>query len=305
VQVTLVPDERVESLVRAMVDHFAAWGGLPLLAVFDRLKTIALKWTREGHVTEWNPTFAGVALDLRLGVELCWPYSRAEGLGRESRRLGEGVVLQAAALRRRRGPRAAARRVARQRQHAPCFARDRIVPAVRLAEERPRLRALRVAPVDLALRVPMQVGPTGYVLHETRTYSMPPESIGIPGTLYLYRDKVHIVAGRYESLHDRLFAPKATSTLPEHRAERVAAVSGKRAQRYTKREHLVGLGSAALAYLTEPVHRRPRVWIRDVDRLHELLDRHGDASTSAAPGSTQVVRISGIRESEFPESTIA
>jgi transposase len=75
VQVSLVSDERVESLVRAMVDHFAAWGGLPLLAVFDRPKTIALKWTREGQVTEWNPTFAGVALDLGLGVELCWPHS--------------------------------------------------------------------------------------------------------------------------------------------------------------------------------------------------------------------------------------
>ena len=71
---SLVPDERVESLVRAMVDHFAAWV-LPLLAVFDRPKTIALRWMREGHVTEWNPTFAGVALDLGLGVKLCWPYS--------------------------------------------------------------------------------------------------------------------------------------------------------------------------------------------------------------------------------------
>jgi hypothetical protein len=49
-----------------------------------------------------------------------------------------------------------------------------------------------------------------------------------------------------------------------------------------KREHLVGLGGAALAYLTELVHRRPRVWIRDVDRLHELLDRHGDDAIRAA-----------------------
>ena len=25
--------------------------------------------------TDWNPVFAGVALDLGLGVELCWPHS--------------------------------------------------------------------------------------------------------------------------------------------------------------------------------------------------------------------------------------
>ena len=35
VQVSLVANQQVEALVRAMVDHFAAWGGIPLLAVFD------------------------------------------------------------------------------------------------------------------------------------------------------------------------------------------------------------------------------------------------------------------------------
>ena len=74
-EVTLVPNEQVETLVRALVDHFAAIGGIPLLAVFDRPKTVALSWGRDGEVTEWNPTFAGVALDLGLGVEVCWPHS--------------------------------------------------------------------------------------------------------------------------------------------------------------------------------------------------------------------------------------
>jgi transposase len=36
VEVTIVPDERAETLVRTMVDHFASLGGIPLLAVFDR-----------------------------------------------------------------------------------------------------------------------------------------------------------------------------------------------------------------------------------------------------------------------------
>jgi hypothetical protein len=70
--------------------------------------------------------------------------------------------------------------------------------------------------------------------------------------------------------------------LPEHRAHHVAAVSGKRAKRYLQREHLLGLGASALAYLTELVHRRPRVWIRDVDRLHELLEQHGDQALRGA-----------------------
>jgi transposase len=78
VEVSLVEDERVERLVRAMVDHFASWGGLPLMAVFDRPKTVALDWGKDGQVTEWNPTFAGVVVDLGLGVDLCWPHRPQE-----------------------------------------------------------------------------------------------------------------------------------------------------------------------------------------------------------------------------------
>jgi transposase len=78
VEVALVPNERVEPLVRTLVDHLAAFGGIPLVAVFDRPKTIALSWGRDGIVPEWNPTFAGVVLDLGLGVEVCWPYRPQE-----------------------------------------------------------------------------------------------------------------------------------------------------------------------------------------------------------------------------------
>jgi hypothetical protein len=87
---------------------------------------------------------------------------------------------------------------------------------------------------------------------------------------------VKIVAGRHVSEHERKFVRDEGSTLAEHRAPRVAAVHGKRAKRYAKREHLLGLGEEALAYITELVHRRPKVWYRDVDELHDLLEVHGD-----------------------------
>ncbi len=66
-------DERVESLVRTLVDHFEAMGGVPLLAVFDRPKTVAIAWGKDGTVTQWNETFTHVLLELGVGVELCWP----------------------------------------------------------------------------------------------------------------------------------------------------------------------------------------------------------------------------------------
>jgi transposase len=261
-EVSLVPDEAVESLVRAMVDHYAAMGGIPLLAVFDRPKTIALSSGRDGQVTQWNPTFAGVALDLGLGIELCWPRSPQQkgsvenlvgwvkgSFFKQRRFLDEEDLLQQL--------REWHLQVNTQR---PSRATD-VIPEERMKEERPRLRPLKVTPTDLALRIPITVGPTGMVLYDTHEYSMPPDSLGIPGTLYLYRERVRIVAGRYEAVHRRLFGPAGKSTLPEH---------------------LLGLGQQALEYLTELTHRRPRVWVRDVDRLHELLQQHGDEALRMA-----------------------
>ena len=283
VEVTVVPDERTETLVRTFVDHFAAIGGVPLLAVFDRPKTVALKWTRDGQVTEWNPVFAGVALDVSVGIEVCWPAApwqkgSVENLVgwvkgsffKQRRFVDEADLLQQLDERRTE--------VNTQR---PCRA-TKIIPAARLEEERPRLRSLKVAPAELARRVPMVGGPTAEVVHDKHPYSMPQDAIGIAGTLYLYRDRVRIVAGRFEVTHERKFQPGEGSILPEHRAQHVAAVSGKRAKRYLQREHLLKLGPEALAYLTELTHRRPQVWLRDIDRLHTWLATYGDEAMRGA-----------------------
>jgi hypothetical protein len=97
----------------------------------------------------------------------------------------------------------------------------------------------------------------------------------MPGTLYLYADRVRIVAGRYEAVHPRKFIPQEGSTLTAHRVALVAALSGKRGKRYLKRQQLLDLGEPAFRYLTEIVHRRPRQWFHDVDRLHAMLQSYG------------------------------
>src|SRR5207244_1084367 len=194
--VSLVRDEAVESLVRTLAEHLASWGGAPLQCVFDRPKTVALKWRKNGEVTEWNPVFAYATLEMGVGVERGW-------------------------------------------------------------------------------RIPGYVGTTGTVLHDSHAYSMPPEAISMPATLYLYGQRVRIVAGRYEAVHPRKFVAHEGSSLAEHRAALVAAVSGKRGQRYLKRQQLLELGEPAIRYLTEIVHRRPRQWYEDVDRLHAILQSHG------------------------------
>ena len=283
VQVTLVEDERVESLVRTLVAHFEAMGGVPLLAVFDRPKTVAITWDKGGEVTKWNATFTDVMVELGVGVEVCWP-----GRGNQKGSV-ENLVgwVKGSFFKQRRFLDDEDLYTQLGQWHTEVNAErpsraTGVIPAERLREELPRLRPLKVSPEDLALKIPVFVGPTAMVLHETHDYSMPPEAIGISGTLYLYRDQVRIVAGRFEATHPRLSERGARSNLPGHQAEMVKAVSGKRAKRYLKREQLLELGESAFAYLTEVVHRRPRAWVSEVDGLHALLQKHGPELVRAA-----------------------
>ncbi len=172
VEVSLVPDERVETLVRALVEHLAAFGGIPLVAVFDRPKTIALKWGRDGVVTDWNPTFAGVALDLGIGVEVCWQYRPQEKGSVENL---VGWVKNSFFKQRRFLDRADLERQLREwLTEANTIRPSRatgVPPSARIAEDRARLRPLRIAPADLALRIPVSVNPTGVVIHDAHPYS--------------------------------------------------------------------------------------------------------------------------------------
>ena len=47
----MVPNQVTETLIRTLADHFVAFGGVPLCAVFDRPKTVALEWAKNGEVT--------------------------------------------------------------------------------------------------------------------------------------------------------------------------------------------------------------------------------------------------------------
>jgi transposase len=281
VEVTLVPDERVESLVRTLVDHLEAMGGIPLVAVFDRPRTVALEWRKDGTITKWNPTFAQAMLDLGVGVEVCWPYQpQQKGAVENLVRWVKGSFFKPRRFIDEEDLRTqlAAWHVEVNTQR-PSRATG-IIPAVRRAEE--RLRPLKVTPKALALRYPVFVGPTAYVDFETHAYAMPAEAMGLPGTLYLYRDRVDVVAGRFKASHARLFGRHDRATLPELRANHVAAVAGKRAKRYLQREHLLALGPVAHSYLTDLVHRRRDSWIGDVEQLHDYLQAFGPALLIAA-----------------------
>ncbi len=235
-------------------------------------------------MVEWNPIFACAALEIGFTAEVCWPH-QPQQKGSVENLVGwvKGSFFK---QRRFHDEPDLLKQLAQWQQEVNDQTPSRatgIIPRVRWeTDERERLRPARVHPNNLALRVPSHVGPTGEVVHETHSYSMPPESAGFPATIYLYRDRLRIEAGHYQSTHDRLRGHRQVSRLPEHRASHLAAVSGQRGKRYLKRQHVFETGEAAVQFLTEITHRRPRDWSHDVDRLHELLQRCGPEALDRA-----------------------
>jgi transposase len=277
VDVRLVADERIEALVRSLLLGFERFGGITLVAVFDNAKTVTLG--REGGRVLWNETFGQVALDYGFGVELCTP---ARGQEKGSVENLVGFVKNSFFKVRRFHDRGDLESQLAEwhievNEVRPCRATG-VTPAARLGAERERLRPLAIAPEDYALRFPVMVGPTGVVTFEGRRYSMPPEAIGLPGTLWLYRERVRIVAARHVAEHPRVPEVGRDSVHREHRTARLAKVAGARGRLYLKRQELLDLGPVAEAFLTEIVHRHRFTWKGEVEQLHGALLAHGPAA---------------------------
>ncbi|MGH7674563.1 MAG: IS21 family transposase [Gemmatimonadales bacterium] len=277
--VVLVPNERVEALVRSLLASFAASGnGVPLRVVFDNPKTVVLKYEDQRPV--WNPTLAQVAIDYGFTVERCTPHQPQQKGAVENL---VGFVKRSFFRARhfqdldRDLPEQLAAWLTEVNTVRPCRA-TREIPAARLPAEQGRLKPLAVPPADYGLRFAVTVGPTAMVTHQGIRYAMPAAACGLPATLWLYPDRVKLVTAgsRHEAVHPRFPAQGTVSYLPGQRAAQLAAVAGARKRLYFMRERLLELGPVGEGYLTELIHQRPHTWKGDVERLFALLEELGE-----------------------------
>jgi len=273
VDVQLVPNEREEALVRALLHGFEAFGGVPLVTVWDNPKTVVQ--ARQGDLIVWNRIFGQVALDYRFAPELCWPRA-----GQQKGAVEQlvGWVKRSFFTCRRFHDRADLERqlvgwLTDVNTVRPSRATG-VIPAERLADERARLRPLPIAPAAYALKFPVVVSAQARVRHGGVDYSMPADTIGQTATLHLYEDGVEIVTKAGARVrHPRLV--RGASILAAHRAAVLARVHGARGQLYFQRQSLWELGPEAEAWLTELIHRRPARWRPDVEACFTLLQDYG------------------------------
>ncbi len=287
VSVVIVADERVESLIRALLLSFEQAGGtseedggsVPLRVVFDNPKTVVLGRDEHGR-PRWNQTLAQVAIDYGFTIEFCTPR-RPEQKGSVENLVG---WVKRAFFRARRFadlehdlPRQLLEWLVLVNEERPSRATG-VIPAERLRIERERMKPLAVIPAQYGLRFPVQVGPTALVDFEGIRYAMPAGACGIPATLFLYPDRVRITTAgaRFEVTHARFPKVGRTSYMDGQRSEQLAAVAGARKRLYFMRERLLEMGPVGESYLTELIHARPFTWKADVERLFMLLEELGE-----------------------------
>jgi hypothetical protein len=233
VAVSVVDDSSVESCVRALVHHFDAMGGVPLLAAFDRPKPAGVRSDKDGQVIEWDPAFAYAAIQLGLGVEVRARRGADRGPGTNLGNWVKHFFFKARTFANEADIEKQLSEWLREHNTRMPTELSGKTPAILLAEERQRLRPLKVDPRDLALRFPVVVGARATVMHDGQSYSVPSEAVGLVGALHLYPDRVTIIAGRYEITHPRILqkrppaavfgwkAMTATTGAPPPRASQV------------------------------------------------------------------------------------
>lgn len=288
VHVVVVPNQREEALVRSLVDSFAVFRGVPLVAVFDNPKTVVVG-KKDGRPI-WNSVFQQAAFQLGFVPELCAPRSGNQK-GAVENLVGwvKGSFFKVRRFQDRADLEAQLAEWLHEVNHRRPSRATNEIPAARLSVEEKRLRPLRISAADYAIQVPVVAAPTGFVEHQGVRYGIP-GAIGIPGTLHLFRDRVRIVAGPHERTLPRYPEVGRDVILASDREALVGAVPGARGKLYSMRQQVLDLGDEAVDYLTEIRHRRRQTWQGEFEQLYEALVAAGPRRLLAA------IRLAASRE---------
>lgn len=283
--VCLIAGENAEGLIRGMESFARALGGLPLVNVVDNTKAAVIR-RRQDPVTgqerlHYNEHFAAFLQELGVFAEPTYPYSgNQKGCVESLVKFVKGAFFRARRFRHRADLLAQlADWLQYSNQERPCDATG-VIPAVRLAAERPYLRPLPLGAGGYGLAYPAIVGREARVRWGGYAYSTPDRWIGQPVVVRVHAEQVVLHYHQEQVVHARVPENGRYSLLPEHRA---ALFVKPRGAIMAKRQILMDLSPAAEGYFTALVHRRPQSWRgHDLPLLWTLFEQHGGARLTAA-----------------------
>jgi len=290
VHVVIVPNQKAETLVRAVVSCLEAWQCVPLIWVFDNPKTV--RTSLIGQPIVIHCYLAGLAAELNAAVLLCTPH-QPQQKGAVERGVGwfkNGFLAQRRFIDDADLCDQLSVWLIEVNGHRQSDATG-VIPAVRLAQEQTALRdrPLPFSAAEFALRIPVTVLPTGTVHVLGTTYSVDPKRVGAQAMVLLRAAEVEVVIGGRRCVHARKDFCDLPQRLPEHRREMLGAVFGERKRNSFQRQCLWELGPEAQAFLEGLVHRcgaSATGWYRPVAQIYALLEEHGETALREALGRT-------------------
>jgi transposase len=278
--VGLVPDETAESLIRGMEAFAQAMGGLPQRNVVDNTKAAVITRKKDPATgeerIEYNAHFLSFLRAADVWPEPTAPYSGNQKGSVENliRFVQEGFLLARGFRNREDLERQLGEWLRFVNEERPCDATG-VIPAVRLAEERPWLKPLPFGSEGYGLLFSAVVRPDGRVRQDGYAYSAPEGWIGQVVTVTVHREAVVLHHAGEAVRHPRVPENGKYSLLPAHRA---ALFVKPRGEIMAKRQILMDLGPAGEAFFTQLVHRRPASWrTQDLPVVWELFEAWGPA----------------------------
>lgn len=273
-------DQSAASVMRAHIEAFEEFGGVPREMLYDNMKTAVIE--RVGDAARFHARLLELAMHYCFEPKLCKPR-RPQEKGRVERRIRD---LRASffAAREFSSLEDASTQFRAWRDEVgwtrPCPDEPTKTIAEALEEERPRLRPLPehpLVPEDvrdvLARKQP-------YVRVDTNLYSIPHTLVGVPLTLCVGARRVRVLhETKVVAEHARSWGRGAVIEAPGHLEGLVASRPGGAPA--AGRAHLLDLVPAA-AGLYEALASRGEPMGPQTASLLRLLDRHGAAALAEA-----------------------
>lgn len=272
----------MENFLRGHVDAFAAWGGIPRVALYDNLKSAVLE--RQGTVIRFNPTLLALAGHYRFEPR---PVAVARGnqKGRVERAIRyirdaffagrtfkDVADLNAQAVAWTSGP-------ARERR---CPEDESLSVGAAFVQEQPRLLALPDDAFPTEEVKPVSAGKTPYVRFDRNDYSIPHDCVARTLTVAADLDVVRILDGQTViATHPRSFDRGQQIECAEHIETLVAHKRAAGAHRGA--DQLIGLIPASRDLLTQATERGEPLG-RTARALTDLLEAYGVVELTVAIG---------------------